>query len=96
MGRKAGITLEEKEATSKRMKERNRKAKQQAPNAFNGGNQAKTVSLETQLNDYLVDYNVRLIEIEHKYPLGNKERAEWLLAHRKNGVKRLMEIVHNA
>jgi hypothetical protein len=49
-------------------------------------------SLDGQLNDFLINYDARLIEIDQKYPLGDKERVEWLIAHRKNGLKRIKEI----
>jgi hypothetical protein len=49
--------------------------------------------LNARLDEYLVDYDARLIEIDHKYPFGNPERPEWLIAHRKNGIKRIGELL---
>ena len=48
--------------------------------------------LDTRLYDYLTDYDARLINIERKYPLGDRERPGMIEAHKKNGVKRIMEI----
>jgi hypothetical protein len=46
-----------------------------------------------QLQDYLINYNARMIEIDIKYPLGHPERPEWLEVHQKQGVKRILQIV---
>ncbi len=46
-----------------------------------------------QLKNYLIAYDARLIEIDKKYPFGNPDRSGWLLAHRKNGLKRIRQIV---
>ena len=79
-------TAEQKEKISKFMVERNRQQKEAAPKL------TKPISVEAQLNNYLIDYDVRLMEIERRYPIGDKDRAEWLLAHRCNGVKHILEI----
>ena len=48
--------------------------------------------LDTRLYDFLVDYNAGLMWIDRKYTLEDPNRHERLEAHKKNGVKRLMEI----
>ncbi len=53
----------------------------------------KKVGLASELNKYLIAYGARLIEIDHKYPFGDPERWQWLIAHRRNGVKRLRQIL---
>jgi hypothetical protein len=50
-------------------------------------------STAEELNDFLVNYNACLINIDIKYPLGHKDRPEWIEVHRKNGVKRILQIV---
>ena len=49
--------------------------------------------LDTRLYDFLVDYNAGLMWIDRKYTLEDPNRHERLEAHKKNGVKRLMEII---
>jgi len=48
--------------------------------------------LDTRLYDFLVDYNAGLMWIDRKYTLDDPGRGERLEAHKKNGVKRIMEI----
>jgi hypothetical protein len=55
--------------------------------------ETKSYDLASRLNDYLIAYDARLLEIDYKYPPGNPERLDWLTAHRKNGVKRIEEIM---
>jgi hypothetical protein len=83
-------TLEHKEKLKDAAEKNVRAKKSTAPATTKS---APAVSIETQLNQFLIDYDVRLIEIDYRYPLGHKDRADWLVAHRKNGVKRLMEIM---
>jgi hypothetical protein len=88
MGRIAGtFTLEEKEQSSARMEKRRHQEKQESPTPL------AAASLEHQVNDYLIIYNAGLLEIDRKYPLGDPERPEWIIAHRKNAVKRLKGII---
>ena len=48
--------------------------------------------LDTRLYDFLVDYNAGLMWIDRKYTLDDPRRGERLEAHKKNGVKKIMEI----
>lgn len=48
--------------------------------------------LDIRLYDFLVDYNAGLMWIAYKYPISDEARRERLEAHKKNGVKRIMEI----
>ncbi len=49
----------------------------------------------SQLNSYLISYDARLIEIDNKYPFGHPDRHSWLLAHRRNGLKRIWAILQS-
>ncbi len=50
-------------------------------------------SLDKQFSDLLEDYNVRLMRIDQRYPLGNPDRPDWIEAHRRNGIARIKEII---
>jgi hypothetical protein len=53
----------------------------------------ETKTIPGQLDDFLIAYDSRLIDIDQKYPLGNRERQEWIETHRANGLRRILEIV---
>ncbi len=49
--------------------------------------------LGKQLNEYLINYDARLLEIDRKYPLGCKDRPELIVIHRQNAAKHILEMV---
>jgi hypothetical protein len=64
--------------------------------SFKNSHSPEERHIDSVLGRYLSDYGAGLIIIDHKYPLGDKERPEWIEAHEKNGVKRIKEIMAGA
>jgi hypothetical protein len=52
-----------------------------------------TTEQRFRLNDLMDSYDARLIELEHKYPIGQVERFEWFAAHRKVWAERLIKLL---
>jgi hypothetical protein len=55
-----------------------------------GGRRPEGVSCA--LGDFLDSYAARLIELDHKYPIGHTQRYEWMEVHRRHGIKQLIQL----
>jgi hypothetical protein len=47
----------------------------------------------SELNDFLDAYDARLIELDHRYPIGHRDRFEWMEEHRKVWTKILIKLL---
>ena len=61
------------------------------PAEFNLAYEKKT--REEILEEYLVTYGARLLELAQRYPLGDSQRPEWFEVHRRCGLERLKRLL---